>query len=48
MSEAEIAKEIIVALIGHNSDKFYAENEYAEVVAKSYEIIFNKIKELNK
>ena len=48
MSNAEIAKDIIVALIGQNSDKFYAEEDFAEQVAKSYEIIFNKVKELNK
>jgi len=48
MSNAELAKDIVIALIGNNNDKFYAENKYAEEVAKSYEIIFNKIKELNK
>ena len=48
MSNAEIAKDIIVALIGNNSEKYFAEKEYAEQVAKSYEVIFNKVKELNK
>ena len=48
MSNAEIAKDIIIALIGQNSEKYYAEEDYAEQVAKSYEIIFNKVKELNK
>ncbi len=48
MSNAEIAKDIIIALIGQNSEKYYAEEDYAEQVAKSYEIIFNKVKELNR
>lgn len=48
MSIAEIAKDITIALIGNNNDKFYAEKEYAEIVANSYEIIFNKVKELTK
>lgn len=48
MSNAEIAKDIIIALIGNNSSNFYAESKYAEEIAKSYEIIFNKITELNK
>lgn len=48
MSNAEIAKYILIALIGNHGDKFYAEQEYAQLVAESYEIIFNKVKELNK
>ena len=48
MSNAEIAKDIIVALIDNNSEKFFADPESAELTAKSYEIIFNKVKELNK
>ena len=43
MSNAEIAKDIIIALIGQNSEKFFAEEDFAKQVAKSYEIIFNKV-----
>lgn len=48
MSNAEITKDIIIALIGNNSEKFFADEDSAREVAKSYEIIFNKVKELNK
>ncbi|MBQ3408938.1 MAG: hypothetical protein IJH12_07035 [Clostridia bacterium] len=48
MSNAEIAKDILIALIGNHSDRFFGEQEYAKEVAESYEIIFNKVKELNK
>lgn len=48
MSNAEIAKDILVALIGNHSERYYAEENFAEQVAKSYEIIFNKVKQLNK
>lgn len=48
MSNAEIAKDIIVALIGNNNDKFFADPQSAELTAQSYEIVFNKVKELNK
>lgn len=48
MSNAEIAKDIIVALIGNNNDRYLVDPEITKQVAESYEIIFNKVKELNK
>lgn len=49
MSNAEIAKDILVALIGNQHTTMYgSDTELAEKVAESYEIIFNKIKEFNK
>ena len=48
MSNAEIAKEIVVALIGNQHTAMYCDEVTAESVAKAYEIIFNKVNELNK
>ncbi len=49
MSNAEIAKDILVALIGNQHTTMYGSDEsIAESTAKCYEIIFNKINELNK
>ena len=49
MSNAEIAKDILVALIGsQHATMFGSDTNTANLVAESYEIIFNKVKELNK
>lgn len=48
MSNAELAKDIIVSLIGSQHTTFYADTKTASEVAEAYEIIFNKINNLNK
>lgn len=48
MSNAEIAKDILVAMIGSQHTTMYGDADTAQSVAEAYEIIFNKIKELNK
>ncbi len=49
MSNAEIAKDILVAMIGQqHTTMFGSDVDTARKVADCYEIIFNKIKELNK
>lgn len=47
MSNAEIAKDIVVAMI--NSKSYDTVNSsYTESIIRTYENIYNKVKELNK
>lgn len=48
MSNAEIAKDIVVALIGNNNDRYLVDSKITQQVVECYETIFNKVKELNK
>lgn len=49
MSNAEITKDILVALIGNQHTTMFGNDvNTAKQIAESYEIIFNKVKELNK
>lgn len=48
MSNAELAKDIIVAMIGTQHTTFWADEQSAQSVAKAYEVIYSKINELNK
>lgn len=48
MSNAEIAKDILVALIGNSHTTMYGDTSSADEASKAYEIIFNKLNELNK
>lgn len=46
MSDKEIARDIIVAMIGQTGH-YYADKAFAEQIANSYEIIYNKIHNLD-